>query len=148
MIEDNIPSFQKINSAIDEGFSMAGKLIESEKNEKLQGIFLRTFRMADRFLDNFDAKKFEERKNNDKPLEGMKLMLLGAFESVSCLVHLNKNGCLGRDEDVRVQYDRLVPAFQVYSTQVCGMNVKEREVIEYTRLALEKINFSEARLTA
>ncbi len=78
----------EVLEALRKGSEKSDKIIISGGNLKDQ--FDRAIWAANHLLDNFDKGKFKKRENYKQDTEFLKLMLLGAFESVQCLGDLQE----------------------------------------------------------
>lgn len=83
----NIKS-SEVLEALKKGSKKFSGIISSGSDLKDQ--FDRAIWAANHLLDNFNKDKFKERQNYKKETKFLKLMLLGAFESVQCLGDLQE----------------------------------------------------------
>lgn len=123
MYQSSIFSNELIQKAVYDGREQANDFLSQNvtNKEKILGEFDTAAHAATAFLENFDADKFQERENDKKPVENLKVMLVGAFEAVSFMHTLNEN--LDFSQKVSVHSETLSDAYYLYISQGCGVDV-------------------------
>lgn len=111
---------------------------ECQKNHipYLKKEFQRVSRITEMLLENFDPDIFLERDNDKKPEDVLRLMLLGAFESIRCLEGINEElQKIAPDplyiESIKQYHCKLLQGYYVFATNGLGLEKDEGSIEKF-----------------